>query len=110
MEIASKLNKQISVVTDNDGDYDKVVERYNDYASCANIRLCIDNDNNYPTLEPQMVKANGLSVINVLLGKTYATEAELIEYMEKNKADCALVLFEKGEGLVMPNYILDAIQ
>ena len=110
MEIAAKLNKQISVVSDNDGDYDKAVERYSDFTKCANIKLCIDNDNAYPTLEPQMVKANGLPAINALLGKTYATEAELIEYMEKNKADCALILFEKGAGLTMPDYILDAIR
>ncbi len=110
MEIAAKLNKQISVVTDNDGDYDKAVERYSDFTKCANIKLCIDNDNAYPTLEPQMVKANGLPAINALLGKTYATEAELIEYMEKNKADCALILFEKRAGLTMPDYILDAIR
>ena len=110
MEIAKKLNKQISVVTDNDGDYTGTIERYRDYARLENIKLCVDGDNTYPTLEPQLVKANGLVAMNTLLDKNFATEEELIAFMINNKADCALRIFEKGEGVKIPPYILHAIQ
>ncbi len=110
MEIAAKLNKQISVITDNDGDYEQTVARYSEFKKFPNIKLCVDDNNKYPTLEPQMVKANGIDAINKLIGKNYTTEAELIEYMVKNKADCALAIFEKGAGVKIPQYILDAIQ
>lgn len=110
MEIASKLNKQIAVVTDNDGDYTGTVERYKEFAVFPNIKLCVDDDTTYTTLEPQLVKANGLTKMNELLGKSFATESEIIDYMIKNKADCALQIFEKGEGVKIPQYILDAIQ
>ncbi len=110
MEIAAKLKKNISVVTDNDGDYEAAVTRYADYAGHENILICIAKDNDYPTLEPQMVRANGLPALNTLLGKTCATEAEMVDYMSKHKADCALVLFEKGSGVTIPEYILDAIR
>lgn len=110
IEIAIKLNKQIVVVTDNDGDYESAQARYSDYLDAPNIRICIDDDTNYPTLEPQIVKANGLEVMNSIFGKNYNTEAELIKFMEHNKADCALSIFEKGEEIEIPQYILNAIQ
>lgn len=110
MEIAAKLSKQISVVTDNDGHYNQVIERYNAFSQYSNIKLCVDDDNNYPTLEPQIVKNNGLSVINKILGTAFTKETELIEYMKKHKTDCALTIFEEEEAISMPEYILDAIQ
>lgn len=110
MEIAQMLQKQIVVVTDNDGDYNAAIARYSDFSKVPNIKLCIDKDNAYPTLEPQLVKANGLAKMNKILGCNYSTEAELIKYMEAHKGDCALAVFEEGEGVNMPTYILDAIQ
>ena len=110
MEIAQMLQKQIAVVTDNDGDYNAAIARYSDFSKVPNIKLCIDKDNAYPTLEPQLVKANGLAKMNKILGCNYSTEAELIKYMKAHKGDCALAVFEEGEGVNMPTYILDAIQ
>ena len=34
----------------------------------------IDKDNAYPTLEPQLVKANGLAKMNKILGCNYSNE------------------------------------
>lgn len=110
MEIAVKLKKQISIVTDNDGDFDNKKELYKDYEKYDNIRICIGKDNTYKTLEPQMVKVNGLTFFNNLFNKKFKTENELIEFMTKHKADCALFIFEKGEGVSIPEYILNAIQ
>jgi len=110
MEIAAKINKQICVITDNDGDYEHTIARYREFDKYPNIKLCVDNNNDYPTLEPQIVKANGLAAINKLLGKTYTTEKELIDYMIKHKSDCALAIFEKGVEVKIPQYILNAIQ
>ncbi|HVJ50702.1 ATP-dependent nuclease [Desulfitobacterium sp.] len=107
MEIAEKLNKQISVITDNDGDYEATKARYKAFDKSTNICLCIDDDIAYPTLEPQIVKVNNLAVLNTLFQKSFTTKEEMSEYMLKNKADCALQIFE---NIVMPKYILDAIR
>lgn len=77
--------------------------------SCV-IEITIGKDNAYPTLEPQLVKANGLAKMNKILGCNYSNETELIKYMKAHKGDCALAVFEEGEGVNMPTYILDAIQ
>lgn len=110
LEIAKQLSKTVAVITDNDGDYEATKARYTEYEGLPTIRICIDDDNSYPTLEPQMVKANGLAKLNTLLGKNFPTDDELIDYMKKHKADCALTIFEKGEGITMPEYILNAIR
>ena len=110
MEIAEKLQKQVVVVTDNDGDYDAALARYSEFSRTPNIKLCISKDNAYPTLEPQLVKVNGLAKMNRILGSNYTTEDELIKYMTSHKGDCALAVFEEGEGVTMPAYIIDAIQ
>ena len=110
MEIAVLLKKNVCIVTDNDGDYESAYARYSDFTHYENIKICISENNNAPTLEPQIVKANGKDAINEILGKKYETEEELIKYMQKNKADCALSIFEKGDGITFPKYIVDAVR
>lgn len=111
LEIASKLNKTVTVVTDNDGDYEKnILKKYAEYSSFPSIRVCADTDNTHGTLEPQIMKVNTLAVLNKLLGKEYVDDAALLTYMTDNKTEWALKLFEATGGLTFPNYILDAVK
>ncbi len=110
LEIAKLLMKSVTVITDNDGDYNKNVEiRYKEYISEPNINICYDKDNICNTLEPQIVKHNDLKTLNEILGKEYSTKEDLLEYMENNKTKCALRIFESEQKIKIPKYIKNAI-
>ncbi len=54
-------SRDVVVVTDNDGNYQKkVVEKYQPYAS-PHVKICADPDDCYPTLEPQFARENDLA-------------------------------------------------
>lgn len=113
LEIAAMLNTDVDVVTDNDRNVDALKDKYADYLGAAakgNIHIQFDDDVAYPTLEPQLLKANGLKVMNEVLGKTYGTEDELLKFMESNKTECALRFFETSTPWTAPAYIDRAIR
>ena len=65
---------------------------------------------NYNTLEPKMLKANNITIINTILGTSYGTEDELHKHMKNKKTDCALKIFDTDcKEIKFPQYILDAI-
>lgn len=64
---------------------------------------------NYNTLEPKLLKANGIDKLNSILCTEYKDEDELRKYMKHNKTECALKIFEATELVEMPNYILEAV-
>lgn len=124
LEIAEKIEKKTTVVTDNDGDVDALKNKYNDYlgdSAKSFIRICFDNvvDSgnleignkkfNYNTLEPKLLKANDLSKLNIVFEKSFSDEDDMHRYMKKNKTECALSIFETTEEIKFPEYILNAI-
>ena len=110
LEIAKHLSITVSVVTDNDGDIEKVKEKYKDYININTIRICYDDNISSPTLEPQLVKINELSALNSILGRNESDENALIDYMTKNKTECALKIFESEKEINIPEYIKNAIK
>lgn len=109
LDIAKLLKLDVCVITDNDGKSAVKEAGYADYAAGKTIHIHIGKDDRYPTLEPQLIKANGLAKLNRILGKTCANEAEMIEYMTEHKADTALKLFDSAEAIDIPEYINNAI-
>lgn len=109
LDIAARMSFDVRVLTDNDGDHAAVLAKYADYLGEDNITLCCDPDEGFPTLEPQLLKANGLELINTILGKTYDNDDDLLLYMKNNKTDVALKLLETDTPFTIPQYILDAI-
>ncbi|MEQ8604338.1 MAG: AAA family ATPase [Marivibrio sp.] len=110
LDIARLLKLDVSVVRDNDGDPAGKRSLYDDYQAEETIRVYIDGDANARTLEPQLVKSNGLVKLNHMLGTTFATEIELSDHMKANKTDTALRLFEHADELMIPEYISGAIR
>jgi putative ATP-dependent endonuclease of OLD family len=108
LEIAVLLSKQVSVVTDNDGDVTALENKYREYTQ-KHIGVHYDLDEAYPTLEPQLLKSNGRSTIGKILGKGFSDDASLLKYMHDNKTDMALKFFTTKEPWTVPQYILDAI-
>lgn len=111
LEIASKIDRRVDVVTDNDGDVSRVHAKYVDYHGIPNIRINVDADNLFPTLEPQLLKANNRNTINDIIGTNFSTDAELVDYMTKpnNKTDVALKFFDTSANFSMPQYIINAV-
>lgn len=109
LAIAKLLKLLVDVVTDNDGSVDAVNNRYSDYFGIDGIEFRFDTDEAFPTLEPQLLKANDLATVNKILGKTFKTDAELLTYMEGHKAEVALKFFESETPWKVPAYIEAAI-
>lgn len=126
LQIATKIEKPVCVVTDTDGDIGALESKYSDYLgdnAKTFIKICYDDviDSgglvvgekkkpfNYNTLEPKFLKANGIEKVNrILVSKRSVDEQHL--FMRANKTACALKIFETGEKLEFPKYILDAIE
>jgi len=112
--IAALLDLDVRVVTDNDGDVEKLKEKYDEYLNNAKSKIFIsyDNDEDYPTLEPQLLKANSRDTLNAILGTVHSDNDALLEYMENsnNKTDCALKMFEATQTWNAPEYIKNAIE
>jgi len=111
LEIAENIEKEVIMITDNDGDYvEKIEKRYEDLIDKSNIRICYDKDNNVETLEKQIIKYNELDTLNEIIGCNKESEDELFKYMLNNKTECALRIFESEIEIIIPKYISDAIE
>lgn len=125
LEIADCIGTRLAIVTDNDGDIEAINKKYVDYIGNhqkPNIKICVDNTvdsgtfsigqrrYNYNTLEPKLIKANGLKKMNHILGTSYADEDDLRKYMKNHKTECALKIFETTECVNIPEYILEAVK
>ncbi|WP_173678282.1 ATP-dependent endonuclease, partial [Pseudomonas sp. MPBD4-3] len=125
LEIAEKLEKQVSVVTDNDGDVPALLKKYSEYLGAKKkpyIDICYDSvvdvgalmiggkPFNYNTLEPKLLKSNGLAKMNLVLGTAYLDHQGLQVHMRANKTECALKVFDSKLEIAYPDYILDSIK
>ncbi len=110
LDIARLLKIDVSVVTDNDAKEAAKRASYADYAKENNITVCIGKGDMFPTLEPQLLKANGRERLNTVLGTAYADDASLLDYMKSHKTDVALKIFDSAQPFVIPDYIKDAIR
>ena len=125
LELADCIQTKIAVVTDNDGDMAAINKKYENYMGANQkdyIKICVDdvvdtgtlkignNDYNYNTLEPKLLKANGLDKLNRIFGTDYTDEDDLRKFMKHNKTECGLKIFESTEQIEIPEYILEAIR
>lgn len=126
LEIASQIDKCVSVVTDNDGNVAAINRKYKDYLGDnknEKINICFDKDVdegklliaektpfNYNTLEPKMLKANDLKTMNNIFKTTFTNIDDMHKHMKNNKTECALKIFNCDENITYPQYILEAIR
>ncbi len=125
LEIAEKLKKPVVVVTDNDGNVGALKKKYGNYIgnnAKPHIKICFDETEdggdleiggkkfNYNTLEPKLVKANSVAIMNEIFDTSYSKKDDLHKYMKENKTECALKIFDTEKAFCFPKYILDAIE
>ncbi len=120
LELAKALKIPVVVVTDNDGNVDRLKKKYADYEGIDHIQICYDAEIdagdlvigekafNYNTLEPKLLKANSLKLFNKLFGTDHTLD-NLHKYMLGRKTECALTIFSSDTTITYPQYILDAI-
>lgn len=125
LKIAEKINKQVAVVTDNDGDVESLIEKYKLYIG-GGKGIIIFYDTvvdvgglttgkdikkfNYNTLEPKLLKVNSLKSFNKIFGTKHSVIDDMHKYMKSNKTTCALKIFETSEEIKYPKYIVDVIK
>jgi putative ATP-dependent endonuclease of the OLD family len=109
LEIAVLLDRAVAVVTDNDGKVAALTAKYADYFGKPTISILYDADETFPTLEPQLLKANSREAIEKVLGKTFVSDDALLNFMKDNKADTAIKFFQTTEDWTVPGYIISAI-
>lgn len=127
LEIAELIEKDTVVVTDNDGDISALLRKYKNYIgenkksfinikydeimhnNEGNLKSKNGGDFNYDTLEPCMVRANKIKLLNKILGVNKKSSDELIEYMVANKTECAMKIFDTNEEIKFPKYIEESI-
>jgi predicted ATP-dependent endonuclease of OLD family len=105
LQIAQRLGINARVVTDNDGDIAVLQERYADFLN----QIYYDSDEDAPSLEQQLIKANSLDKLNLVLNKTFADEAAMLKFMQGNKTDTALAIFSSPNSIAFPDYVQRAI-
>ena len=127
LEIADLIKKDTIVITDNDGDIESLLKKYEKYIGTneksyvkikydktthinqGNLKSKNGGTFNYDTLEPCMLRVNNLKILNKVLNLKKESDDELIKYMVSNKTECALKIFDTTETINFPEYIEEAI-
>lgn len=104
MELGNLLGNKIAVITDNDGNYEKCINRYSDFTNSF-IQVFSHNNNEESTFEKVLYSDN-----KILLDKLFEEKDSVVNYMFTNKTEVAFILLSGDVGLVVPKYIKDAIE
>ncbi len=109
LEIANKINKDVTVFTDNDGDYENnIKKKYQQYENHQHIKIAYSTNNSWNTLEPQIAYTNNISTLCTILSldeKKYDSVDKIAEWMQKNKTDSALKIYTNSSQITFPEYI-----
>lgn len=109
LEIANKINKDVTVFTDNDGDYENnIKKKYQQYENHQHIKIAYSTNNSWNTLEPQIAYTNNISTLCTILSldeKKYDSVDKIAKWMQKNKTDSALRIYTQSSLIDFPEYI-----
>ncbi|WP_079707695.1 ATP-dependent nuclease [Paraliobacillus ryukyuensis] len=119
-DLAILVYKDINLVTDNDGDIEEnILDKYKDYIDEYDfIQVFYEKEEALYSLEPSMYEANAkddktLSLFKKAISKSGSMERkskeQIIKFMENNKAEWGLRVFDSKEKVEYPEYIKNAI-
>ena len=112
-ELSSLIKKPITIVTDNDGNVQKVKERYKKYGEL--VTLCVESDNSLNTLEPSVLAVNldNFEEFKAIVNYGKDIESRDIEsiknFMLGNKTEWSMRVLTSKKRIKYPTYILEAI-
>lgn len=120
LDLAKITNKEVIVVTDNDGDKAlNIFKKYKDYIEDNNFYFYYENNDELNTIEPSVLNANSIDEIpsdifkrvisknNSLVSRDYNG---VLEFMLNNKTEWAFRVFDSDENIEYPEYIIDVIK
>lgn len=119
-DLAILVDKDINLVTDNDGNIEeKIIEKYTGYIDQYEfIKPFYEKNERLYSLEPSMYEANAkdeetLSLFKDAIFKNGSmkdkSRQEIINFMESNKAEWGLRVFDYAGEVEYPDYIINAI-
>lgn len=117
-EIAIALKKKIYIVTDNDGNKGKLRKKYKEYIDSPYIKIFYEPNEKLHTIEPSILNVNchnGMpdqKFVNIVYkGSQSNIDFDLLnEFMQRNKTEWALRVFDAEENICYPEYIENALQ
>lgn len=116
--IAELIQKQISIVTDNDGDITALKKKYAKYNNNPMIKLFYEEDETLTTIEPSVLTMNSdagvpqLDFQEIIYKKSKGkvlSFADLVSFMENNKTEWAMRVFDSETQINYPEYIKNAV-
>lgn len=112
-ELARLINKNVTVVTDNDGNIENLEKDYKEYTDI--LCLCYEKDITLSTLELSVLHANRNNFKDfrkiIYRGNDIETRTyeDICEFMIKNKTEWSMRVFQSEEKINYPEYINEAI-
>lgn len=113
IDVATTLNKKVAILTDNDGDSNKIEESKKFNEKHVNIKIFMPNDIKEYTWEVAIKKLNTKKIERLIhlqefakyLVKGEELEDKYLAYMLNHKVDVALKMANSGEKYDIPNYL-----
>ncbi|PUA81053.1 ATP-dependent nuclease [Nocardioides currus] len=108
LELCTRLDRDVVALQDNDGtDAANIVEELKEYLS-VNRKMFVGDPALGKTLEPQLVKANGVDHMRTVLGLRPQDNPDT--WMPNHKTEGALRILESEQTVVMPDYVKQAVE
>ena len=118
-DIANLIDKDIVIITDNDGDIENhIKKKYEGYIERDNLHFFFESDEKQYSIEPSVLEANcenGQPKMSFkrILSQNGSLESRdydgILEYMKGNKTEWAFRVFGAEGSISYPQYIQDVI-
>lgn len=118
-DIANLINKEVVIVTDNDGDIERNIrKKYKDYLGKSNIHFFYEQDEKLNTIEPSVLAVNCecgkptetfKSVISINDSLKFRDYEGILKFMKENKSEWAFRVFDAEKTICYPRYIQNVI-
>lgn len=112
-DLASLVEKHLTIVTDNDGDVNAVKNKFEKYGD--SVTLCVEQNNELNTLEPSVLAVN-MCCFEEFKAIVYCgndidkrDEKSIKDFMINNKTEWSMRVFNSTQSIQYPTYILNAI-
>ena len=119
-DIANLVNKDVVIVTDNDGNIEKKIkEKYKDYISRPNLHFYYEENEDRNTIEPSVLNVNCIDgqprdSFKSIISKNGSLESRdyngVLKFMSENKVEWAFRVFDAKETISYPEYIQNVIK
>lgn len=118
-DIANLIDKDIVIVTDNDGNIeDKIRKKYEGYLGRTNLHFIYEANEGLHTIEPSVLDVNCVDgqpteAFKDIISKNGSLRTRdcegILKFMSGNKSEWALRVFEAEDSINYPEYIKDVI-